>query len=333
MSLHPPAPTLPQPAARSRAPGRVLAPVFLVGAERSGTTLLRLMLDHHPKLAWMSEFEYAVDRLEPNGAWPELRAYREWLVTQRIFQGLGLDPTQGSDYPTLLNGFLIQARDQAGKSLVGATVHRHFDRLLWLWPDARFIHLVRDPRDVARSCIGMGWAGNVWTGVERWITAEQLWDRLRHRLTEARMLEVRYEDLLAEPDRVLARTCAFVGVDYDPAMLTYSCSTSYEAPDPSLAYQWRRKLSPRQIGLIEARVGPLLTRRGYEPSGLPPIHPGPLSCCWLRAQDRAGRLRWRTKRFGARLIVAEWTARRLRLTRLQRRLSGRIQQIQAACLR
>src|SRR5690606_30898833 len=129
---------------------------------------------------------------------------------------------QGSDYPTLLNGFLIQARDQAGKSLVGATVHRHFDRLLWLWPDARFIHLVRDPRDVARSCIGMGWAGNVWTGVERWVTAEQLWDRLRHRLTEARMLEVRYEDLLAAPDRVLARTCAFVGVDYAPAMLTYS---------------------------------------------------------------------------------------------------------------
>jgi hypothetical protein len=58
-------------------------------------------------------------------------------------------------------------------------VHRHYDRLLRLWPEARFIHLVRDPRDVASSCIGMGWAGNVWTGVTRWIEAERLWDEVR----------------------------------------------------------------------------------------------------------------------------------------------------------
>ena len=56
------------------------------------------------------------------------------------------------------------------------------DRLTRIWPDARFIHLVRDPRDVARSVIPMGWAGNTWVGVERWMEAERLWDRVRSSL-------------------------------------------------------------------------------------------------------------------------------------------------------
>ncbi|MEP0844220.1 MAG: sulfotransferase, partial [Phycisphaerae bacterium] len=59
-------------------------PVFLVGAERSGTTLARLMLDHHPRIAWLNEFEYAVDLIGPQG-WPDVNAYCDYLETNRIF--------------------------------------------------------------------------------------------------------------------------------------------------------------------------------------------------------------------------------------------------------
>src|SRR5690606_8737994 len=66
-------------------------PTFLVGAERSGTTLLRLMLDHHPQIAWCSEFEYAVDQMRDDAdpPWPEIRRYRTYLATHRIFRAHG----------------------------------------------------------------------------------------------------------------------------------------------------------------------------------------------------------------------------------------------------
>lgn len=50
-------------------------PIFLDGAERSGTTVIRLMLAHHPKLAWCNEFEYAADRISESGDWPNLDEY------------------------------------------------------------------------------------------------------------------------------------------------------------------------------------------------------------------------------------------------------------------
>jgi len=175
----------------------VTEPIFLVGAERSGTTVLRLMLDNHPQIAWCYEFEYAVDKVSDEGNFPSLEDYYKWLETHRIFQDTGFTIDRSLSYLQLCHSFLVQKREQVGKKLVGATVHHHFDRLLSIFPDARFIHLIRDGRDVARSCIGMGWAGNVYTGVERWIEAESLWDKLSQSIPPERQIEVTYETLIA----------------------------------------------------------------------------------------------------------------------------------------
>ena len=119
------------------------------------------MLSHHPQLSWCQEFEYVVERITKEGEYPDLKQYYEWLETHRIFQARNfkIDPTL--NYVELVNSFLLQQKEKDTKELIGATVHRHFDRLLKIWSDARFIHLIRDGRDVARSCIGMGWSGNV----------------------------------------------------------------------------------------------------------------------------------------------------------------------------
>ena len=101
---------------------------------------------------------------------------------------------KGVDYPQLIDDFLRQKRDRDGKPFVGAVVHHHFDRLLRIWPDARFIHLMRDGRDVGRSYIEMGWAGNMYTAVDGWILAEQLWSKLSQIVPEERRIDVRYED-------------------------------------------------------------------------------------------------------------------------------------------
>src|SRR3954447_14559523 len=67
---------------------RVRSPIFLVGSVRSGTTLLRLMLDHHPEVAFLHEFGYAVDLLKGD-AWPAAHEFHRFLVADRIFQASG----------------------------------------------------------------------------------------------------------------------------------------------------------------------------------------------------------------------------------------------------
>ncbi|HEX7009989.1 MAG TPA: sulfotransferase [Phycisphaeraceae bacterium] len=297
--------------ARPQNADRLREPFFLVGAERSGTTLLRLMLTHHPQIAWCSEFEYATEQIPEAGGWPDLPAYRAWLASHRIFQAHGFAIDESLDYPRLMDSFLRQTRDAQGKPIIGATCHKWFDRLLRIWPDARFIHLVRDGRDVARSCIGMGWAGNVYHGSTVWIEAEQLWDRLAAQLEPGRWVEVRYESLIAQPQEELQRITAFMGVAFDPAMLRYAQNTSYAAPDPSLTQQWRRKLTPREIQLVEARIGDMLAARGYELSGLPRIRVGAMRRAALAVQNRLARIRFRQKRYGLGLWLADVVARRV----------------------
>lgn len=302
-------------------------PFFLVGAERSGTTMLRLMLSHHPQVAWCNEFEYAVDLMPPNSGFPDLNTYYEWLSTCRVYLGTGFKLDRSLDYPHLIKSFLSQKREQESKPIVGATVHRHFDRLLRICPEARFIHIVRDARDVARSCIGMGWAGNVWTGVERWIEAEQLWQVLKQNLSPDRWIELTYEDLIIEPVATLTRICEFIGVNYDPAMLTYETDTTYDAPNPKYIYQWQRKLSEREIRLVESRVAPMLTNRGYKLSGLPLLEVDPLMKRQLRLHDWAGRVRSRIRNNGLPLFLADYASRKLGMKRWQKRVQLQINEV------
>lgn len=300
---------------------------FLVGAERSGTTMLRLMLAHHPLLAWQNEFEFAVDLISSDGSFPDLGRYRQWLSTHRIFLATRFTIDLTLDYAELMRSFLEQRRIREGKPFVGATVHRHFDRVLRIWPKARFIHLVRDPRDVTRSVIAMGWAGNFWTGVRNWMEAELLWDHLCMVVPPERRYEVRYEELLADPERVLSGICVFLGAAYDPAMLSYPQHTTYDPPDPTLAYQWKRKLSRLQIRLVESRIGELLTRRGYESSGLPPLTVGVMRRMGLRVQDRVSRSTFRLRRFGVGLTLAHAVSSRVGPASWHRACAARINAI------
>lgn len=295
-------------------------PFFLVGSERSGTTLLRLMLAHHREIECAPEFEFLVEAMPSGQGWPELTSYYEWLSTNRIFLPHQLEIDRALDYPGLMKSFVAQYGRRSKKPIHGATCHKHFDRLLRIWPEARFVHLLRDGRDVARSCIGMGWAGNVWSGAERWIEAEALWDGLQERIDPSRRMELRYEDLIRDPQRELGRVCAFLGVEYDAGMLDYSKDSSYERPDPKLIGQWRKKLSPEELALLEARIGPLLRRKGYEESGVAPARVGTWRRLQLALDDRAGRFRFRRERYGLGHIVQSRLAGLLGARGWQKRL-------------
>lgn len=285
-------------------------PVFLVASERSGTTLLRLMLDHHPRIAFLGEFEFAIDQIDDAGRYPSLAQFYRFLSTDRMFLHWGFTVDHTLGYAGLVSSFLNQYRSRHNKPLVGATVHRHFDRLLVPWSDARFIHLVRDGRDVAHSVVGMGWAGNAWTGCQRWIDAERLWDSLALRLPAERRIELSFESLVRDPSRELSRVCEWLGVEFDAKMLEYWRSSSYERPNPAMIGKWRNELAEQDVRLVESRIGPMLERRGYELSGLPPIQVSSAFARRLRWHDRARRAKHRLRRYGVPLVVAEFIARR-----------------------
>ena len=315
---------MPEPASHNA------APIFLVGAERSGTTMLRLMLSHHPEIEWLNEFEYAVDRMPARGEWPDLNAYLEWLETHRMFLGQRFEIDSSLDYPHLVRSFLEQKRTRSKRPIIGATVHRSFDRLLDIWPDARFIHLLRDGRDVARSAIVMGWAGNVWYGVDKWIESENLWRTLRDELDPSRYVEVRYEDLISEPEIYLSTVCEFIGVEYSPEMLSYPNDTTYSTPNASFAYRWKTKLTEPQLALLETKVGDMLEERGYERAPVTPLTPGPVRLAMLATQNRYATIAHRIRTYGFGLWFQLALSSRVGTTAWRKRTQMRINEIDRA---
>src|SRR5436305_748532 len=167
-------------------------PFFLIGSVRSGTTMLRLMLDHHPEIGCHFEFEYAIEQMTNAGDVPNVDEYREYLRHNRIFKLTKFHIDESLPYRDLVESFLLQKQKRDPKAVVGATIHYNFDRIRFLWPKARYIYLVRDGRDVAYSCMRQGWAGNLYNAVEFWMKAEASLRRLRYVVPEEQILEVRF---------------------------------------------------------------------------------------------------------------------------------------------
>ncbi len=287
------------------------SPFFLVGAVRSGTTLLRLLLGHHPQICRCDEFEYVATAISGSSDWPAVDAYVEELSRRRDFSCTGYQPDKNLPFPDLARDLLAQCQALDGRPIVGATVHNHFDELLRLWPSARFIHLARDPRDIARSCVEMGWNGNAWAAVETWNRSQDAWQRIRQQVPEERRIEVEFEDLTSDAENVLRRVTAFLGVDYDPAMMEIEADTTYRRPAKRASRSWRDDATELEIRQMESRLGDRLKQAGYAPSGLPPLEISPLKAFALRQGDRYGRLRFAMRRYGAAVWLGSLLSNRL----------------------
>jgi hypothetical protein len=158
-----------------------------------------------------------------------------------------------------------------------AYVH-HIDRLAAIWPDARFVVLVRDGRDVALSVMGVPFGpNNAWAAARSWVAAIRAG---RHAATRypARVLELRYEDLVTEPAKWLETTCSFLGMAFDEDMLSIEKTDRSKVVSDQSAWftnvwsgittaavgKWRTELSPRQVEAFETVAGDELRLLGYE---------------------------------------------------------------------
>ena len=298
---------------------------FVCGALRSGTTVFRLMLNSHPEIDNPSECDFLFDGIGGSSGEPDLDEYVANLQSSRIFHAHELEIRPECDtYEKLVRDFVQQIRGDAKLCL---NIHRNFEHVHRYFPEAKFLHIVRDPRDVAKSAIPMGWAGNTYSGVEHWINTESSWGRFAAQDNGAPVLEITYENLISDLGATLMSVCEFLGVDYDPAMLDYHQSSTYSPPDISLIEQWRRKQSQREVELVESRAGDLMVDRGYQLENSPPKPPGFIEHCWLRIASKFYTSTFDVRRYGLCLAVLRKISHRCRWLPGRASVLSRINQI------
>jgi hypothetical protein len=155
----------------------------------------------------------------------------------------------------------------------------YIDQLREFLPESKFIIIVRDGRGVANSYMENKWGlgTNALTGAMRW-KEEVLQQKAFMQSAQDNFMLIRFEDLISDMQNQLTVVCEFLNIDYTEAMLTYHQQkaayvsnkeniNTYKKPDAKLADKWQKKLSPRQIDLIEYVAGDELIANGYTLQG------------------------------------------------------------------
>lgn len=278
--------------------------VFIVGCPRSGTTLLRRMLDAHPQLAitpethWVPEWPRKQQRSEPAGeiSWGsvqrlmETARFRKLKIPEPEVRELFEDRGSVSYADLVAHVYTLFGR-RRGKRLVGDKTPgytRAISTLHDLLPWARFIHLIRDGRDVCLSA-------NTWHQAERlkskfptWeghpVATAALWWEMHVRLARdagARLdaslyQEERYEELVAKPVEASKAICRFLDLGYSDRMVRFhegrtkvdpalGSNKQWLPPTPGLR-DWRTQMPPQDVQAFEAVAGDLLQELGYQRS-------------------------------------------------------------------
>ncbi len=290
---------------------RSRAPVFVLGCGRSGTKLL-----YHTLL---SAGGFAVYHAESNafnllglrfgnlGRRRNRRRLLDSWLKSKLFQRSGLERDEIE--PRILNecqntgDFLrilmetIAAKQRVERWAESTPLHLLYMPLIKkLIPDAIFIHIIRDGRDVAVSLHKIGWIRPLpWDRARSLVTAGMFW---RWMVTQGRKsgrrlggdyIEVRYEDLVQSPRETLSRLAAFIGHDLDYDRIqnvalgsvhdpNSSFKTDGPGKDVSPVGRWKALLSAEAVQQLENGIGDLLTELGYPlalPHGRPrtlPVH-------------------------------------------------------------
>ncbi len=308
-------------------------PVFIYGAMRSGTTVFRLMLEAHGQISNPGEVDYLFEFLHRDAGHASGWRYDlPRLRLDRIFQSYDLTIPEGQDGLDLLADFLRQLQARAPDTVMTLNVHHKIDKILQIFPRAKIIHVLRDPRDVARSSVPMGWAARPYGGVDHWVTTERAWDRGIGAADPSQILDLHYEALFAGIETQLAAVCSFLDLPYNPDMLRYHENSNYAPPDPKLIEQWRHKCSPDDIALVEGKAAALMRARGYEPTGQGRV-PNAFEALKLKLETKIYRYRFNMRRFGPVLFFGAKLTRRLGLRALHEPMRRRMNEIHQAQLK
>lgn len=265
---------------------------YIVGSGRSGTSLLRAMLDSHPDMAIPNETHFVVSGGRRRGRYER----PDGVDTERLVADFGslicrelrwqvadlreaLSDAEPLTFPDAIRAIFSRYAAHRGKVRYGNKSPVHalaVSEISGLFPEARFIHIIRDGRDVALSYLDAP------IGPGTLEAAALKWRRFVRRAREGgrlvgpgRYLEVRYEALTQDAEDVLRRVCEFIELEFDDQMLRYHerVEVAFGGPvprqhrnlhrPPSRLRDWRNRLTPHDAGVVELIAGPLLSELGY----------------------------------------------------------------------
>ena len=293
-------------------------PLFVLGVSRSGTTMLRVILDRSSGIAIPEESRFI----------PTLsRRHRDPVDRERFLDDVGRLPALATWGLTLseiepflrdsmplgaaIGAVFVAYASKHGKPRWGdksPMYMRHLPLLERLFGDARYVHLVRDGRDAALSFLEMpeGTFTRTWahpttpaTFACQWRTEVVGARALGRRVGTHRFLEVRYEDLVAEPERVVRSICDFASLPFEPRMLEYAGDVDVSRkpqhrgllrPPTTGLRDWRTDMPQADALAFEAVAGDVLADLGYElldRSSAGPTRRASLHLAWYRARMAA----------------------------------------------
>lgn len=301
--------------------------IFVVGNSRSGTTMMGRVLGGHRDVFTFNELHFFEQLWQPKSQ-PETIAHEaacglasrlftiqhDGYYTQSDTSEYGdeakriVNSIEGSlTPPTVFQAFIDHECAKHSTTLGCDQTPRnlyYIEELLALYPDAHFVVMVRDPRDVLLSqknrwkrrrlgAKGTPW----WNALRTWagyhpITISLLWrsgvaagDRFKN---DQRVCVLRFEDLLTDPEVNLKRACESVGIGYDPAMLgvpRVGSSHQTDRPterglDPGAAGRWTQGgLTRTELAICQRITAEHMARHGYD---IEPVKAPPLSLAWYR---------------------------------------------------
>lgn len=270
-------------------------PFFVVGSQRSGTTMLRLMLNQHPNLAVPHETAFITVFFRRLQAYGDL-SRRENAA--RLLDDVAQHPlvVRGGHIPEkeavlaypiasfadLVDAILSEYARVRGKARWGdKTPFYTLDvDVLWrLFPGCKIIHLVRDGRDVALSQRRIRWCSKSLPRLaEEWRWKCTVCHKVGSVLGPQHYLELKYEDLVLDPEGCLRVICAFLEEPFVAEMLSYPQTArqvvpgeslqwhghSVQMPNPNKLFAWKHRLSAADRIIFEQVAGPALDLFGYE---------------------------------------------------------------------
>lgn len=279
---------------------------FVVGCGRSGTTLLRAMLDSHPELSIPHEAHFVAPMIQKRALYEtaagvDVNRFASDLLSvpaySRWFSHWGMDESEvrdvvalpsrpidiGEAFRRLYRGYTARL----GKSRQGdktPTNVLHIPILAAVFPESRFVHMIRDGRDVAVAYLDASFGpSSVWQAARHWRSRVERGRRGGQLVGTERYRELHYEDLVDDPESTLRDLCEFLELTFDDAMLRYADRAEallkaglqpehhrHLFEPPGRVRDWRRDLSTRDVYVFEALAGSSLLEFGYELSGAQP---------------------------------------------------------------
>jgi hypothetical protein len=296
------------------------APVFIGGCPRSGTTMLGALLGNHPHAICLPESLFKMDLFQlfarkPNPSHNEIRRTLKASLTANITR-LSHAPDHAGDAPQRMRKYLLWYGQEHLKGQDVAQVRYWIDHtphnlhlaaeLLELFPNARFVHIIRDGRAVAASMKRVHWGPKTAIAVVPVWTKEVAIGLATEERLGDRVTRVKYEDLVGDTEATLRQLCGFLGWHFEDAMCvssSYRVPEAYRgqhalvggAPRRERAQAWKRELTAREVEIFEAYASSLLKHFGYEPENAAPRPPGFAEKAVLAVEEiarrAAGRLR------------------------------------------